>query len=157
MSFIDWLKMTKKQLDLICCQGDIIGVAECFSNSSPDIWKLRCPLGECGMAVNSLNVIQDHVVISLPLRSTKSLRQAGGVELESLNSVTRKIFFESLMSLTVLFECAYNTAVTVSSDQIQVKSSDVSSKILEFGSLRDGFSLDLFVDPAMENSIGLGF
>ena len=109
-------------------------------------WNLDCLLGECGMDVATREInLESQLVFSYTLGTSQEGVMIGG----------KDIFMGGFMA-TMEFECVYKTDVKVSNEIFNVHMADADAKAVQFGSLQDGFSLNLFEDQAMSTTIHSG-
>ena len=107
-------------------------------------WNLDCPLGECGMTVSTREInSESHLVFTYTLGTSQTGIMVNGEE----------IFLGDVLSATVNFECAYKSEVKVSSSDFNVNALDAAGKAIKYGSLSDGFSLNLFTDHQMTKMV----
>ena len=63
-----------------------------------------------------------------------------------------EVFITSKLTATVTYQCLYRSEVKLSSDEFTVVSTEVSDKQTNFGSLDQGFEINLFKDEDMKTS-----
>ena len=107
-------------------------------------WSLSCPLGKCGMSVSTRVINREtHLVFAYSIFY--------GIETESVSVEVDAfdVYLHNPSTTSVKFECAYRTDVKVSSGALNVHAIDAAHKATKFGSLANGFSLNLFTDRSM--------
>ena len=113
---------------------------------SDDKWRLKCPLGECGMNITTREIesetylIFTYEIVYGPVTGT--------VEVDVFD-----VYLRNPLTTRVCFECAYRTAVKVSSTAFNVDKDRTAGVATKFGSLVEGFSLKLFTDSVMTRSV----
>ena len=101
---------------------------------------MSCKLGECGMTATCEdlkgNGKKEHLVFSINLETRA----------ESIPGLDIDVFMQPALTSSIQFNCAYPTAVSVSSDDFGVVHDEFNGKILQEGSLFDGFGIEVFTD-----------
>ena len=112
-------------------------------DSSRGKWIMDCAFGECGMVVTT-DVIdtENYIVFGYEL----SVEQAA-IDVRQL-----QVYFAPTIMASVKFCCNYKNNVTVSSE-MEVYHPKLATTTTTFGSLAQGFGLQLFVDPQMSSVV----
>lgn len=107
-------------------------------------WSLSCPLGACGMtAVSQVIDNVEYLGFSFPVFVESGSRQIDGMD----------VFITGKINAQVTYSCLYRSEVKVSSDEFSVISQQVSDKQTNYGTLEDGFEINLFTDEDMKNAL----